>query len=90
MQSGDISAIKRGFNAQGAIYNMNAIVWTTKNKLKNIELISNIKALKNNDISINGRTVGQFATASLDILNIEKYNGNDILIKELIKSNFDF
>ena len=90
MQLGDISTLKRGFDAKGAIYHINAIAWTTKNNIQNEELISSIKKLTTDDTLINGYTVGQFALASLDLLNIQKYNGSDISIKNLIKSNFDF
>lgn len=90
MQLGDVSALKRGFDAKGAIYHINAIAWTTKNNIKNAGLISSIKKLTNDNTLISGYTVGQFALASLDILNIQKYQGDDVSVKNLIESNFDF
>jgi hypothetical protein len=90
MQSGDISTLKNGFNAKGAIYRVNAIAWATKNNIIDEELIAYIKKSINDNTLISGYTVGQFALASLDILNIQKYQGDDISVKNLIKSNFDF
>ena len=89
---GDISAIKEGFGSNDTALRIIAIINSTKLNIKDKEVIERIKILTedNSYLRICAFTVGEFATASLHLQGIINYSGNNLSIKKLIDSKFDF
>ena len=71
-------------------YKFNGIISCVKENIKTDKVIERLKELKNDTATIAGHTISCFSIAALDIMNIEKYNGNDADIKELIHSKLSF
>lgn len=90
MQTGDRNAIYNGLFHSGAIYRMNAIAFATLHNIKDVDTISRIKELQNDDIMLDGFTVSDFANASLSLLKAEAYTGDKRAVKALIGSKFQF
>lgn len=90
MSIGDESAIYNGLNHNGAVIRMNGIMFAANFKFKKSSIIDAIKKLTEDNTEFNGYTVSQFAFAALDVIGIEKYQGNDENIKELIDYKFVF
>lgn len=74
----------------GSFDKFNGIIECVKSNLKTAEIIERLKELKNDTTTIAGHPIADFSMAALDILGIEKYDGDDNSIKQLIESKFDF
>ncbi len=72
----------------GAIFKVNGIFSAVNHKIKSQNIVDKIKELKSDNTVISGYFVSDFAVAALDVLGIEKYNGNVEKIKDLIGSKF--
>ena len=90
MRNGDREAIMKSLSCQGAIYRMDAIAFASLNNMNDTETVEKLMELKKDDVFLDGYTVGDFAVAALDNLGIEKYKGDNILVKNLIESGFAF
>lgn len=90
MQRGEKQAIIEGLLHKGAIYRMNAISFSSICKLKDAEVETRIKDLKDDNIVLDGYSVSDFAHAALELMAVEIYTGNKPAVKELINSKFDF
>lgn len=90
IQTGDSSAIMQGFLHPGAIYRVNAIINAVKYEMQEPAIKIYLDRLKADNVIINGYKVSEFAVSALDILGLEKYSGNDIRVRRLIKSEFKF
>lgn len=90
MKKGDKSAILEGLRHSGALFRINGIMNAERYSLKDKEIIDSILNLKCDKISFDGYSVSDFAISALDLLNLEKYEGNDVAIKQLIESRFEF
>lgn len=90
MRNGDREAVMKGLSCQGAIYRMDAIAFASLNNMNDTETVEKLMELKKDDVFLDGYTVGDFAVAALDNLGIEKYKGDNILVKNLIESGFAF
>lgn len=90
IQDGDREAILQGLAHPGAFYRINAIISVGKNLVSEPTIGIYLKQLKEDKIIMNGYRVSDFAYAALDIIESEKYAGNDIRIRRLIDSRFDF
>lgn len=75
---------------QGAIYRMNAIAFSCICKADDAVIVEKIRKLKEDNVYIDGYSVSDFAKAALDIMQIEKYSGDNVRIRKLIESEFDF
>ena len=85
-----MSDIMNNLNKDGSFYKFNGIVSCVQTGKTTTEIVEKLKKLKNDSSRIAGHTIAEFSMAALDILEIEKYNGDDDSIKELIKSRFNF
>lgn len=90
MKKGDKKAIVDALSHSGAIYRMNAISFCAIWKIKDPEVENRIKELKQDDVTLDGYRVSDFAAAALDLMGIETYTGNRIFTKNLIDSKFEF
>lgn len=90
IQDGDRNAILQGLAHPGAFYRINATMSAGRHFVKEPVIGIYLKRLKEDNMIMNGYRVSDFAYAALDILGIEKYIGNDIRIRRLINSKFDF
>lgn len=91
MYSGDTEEIVSNVNSDIPILVANAIIAGTKKCLKNSVFLDAIQnKVTNSDITFFGMPLSDIAIASLDILGINKYKGNDDNILKLIHSGFNF
>lgn len=92
MLQGDKIILKQSLESDNAILRMVAIINCTKFKINDDEIIKNIKMLVTDSsfIDICGFKVCEVATASLHLLKIKRYQGENSSILRLIKSNFEF
>lgn len=91
MSSGNFEAILYGAHSNIPILNLNAIIFGTKYLLKDTDFINIIKSsFLNSNITFFGVEIKKIATASLHLLGVKKYTGEDHFIKELIDSKFNF
>lgn len=90
MKKGEKQAIIDGLSHSGAIYRMNAISFSSIFNVRDDEVKERIKSLKDDDITLDGYSVSDFAMAALDLMKIEKYTGGKASVKNLIDSKFDF
>lgn len=90
MRKGEKEAIMDGLLHSGAIYRMNAISFSAISGIKDSEIKKKIKELKNDEVVLDGYSVSDFALAALDMMKVEPYSGNKIIVKKLIDSRFDF
>lgn len=75
---------------EGTFNKFNGIIECVKLNLKTDTVIKRLKELKNDTTIIAGYPISNFSVAALDIMNIEKYNGDNVDIKGLIKSKLSF
>lgn len=92
MLQGDKIILKQSLKSDNAILRMVAIINCTKFKINDDEIIKDIKMLVTDSsfIDICGFKVCEVAIASLHLLKIERYQGENSSILRLIKSNFEF
>lgn len=90
IQAGDSSAIMQGLSHPGAFYRINATINAVRYKASDPVLKIRLDRLKHDQIIMNGYRVSDFAISALDILGLEKYAGNDLRIRALINSKFEF
>lgn len=79
------SNILKLLSNSGAAYRGQGIALCIKEKNVSLEEAERLKSLKNDNVYVLGRPISSYAIAALDILNIEKYKGNDTDIRDLIK-----
>ncbi len=72
-------------SSSGAAYRGQGIALCIKRKNVSPEIADILKSLKNDNICVLGRPLSSYAIAALDILNIERYQGDDADIQDLIK-----
>lgn len=83
--------IIRGINDKTPIVNYKAILSGTREGMHDRAFIKGLKRLKKSEVTLlGGVKLRDFAVAALDLLNVEKYIGDDEHIKKYISSNFDF
>ena len=86
----------RGYNAEisqagaGTSGKACGICFAAIHKLRDSRIIEAIKTCKNDNDLIYAFRVSDFAVASLDVLGVEKYVGDNPQILELVESNFTF
>ena len=89
MLLGDIDCIEEALVSGSVIDKFNAIISIIENNIKAESVITLIKTLRENEDRAYREnpdmTISNFAIAALDILEIEKYNGDDKYIRKLIK-----
>lgn len=82
MEQNDVNAILCGIHSTLPILNLNAIIFGTKFKIKNPDFISEMKNnLIKSNVKFFGTKLSSFVIASLHILGIQKYSGNDTFIR---------
>ncbi len=86
MISGDKEVIRMGLFSESKYIRMDALIWATYHCITENDIIERIKDLKKDNDVLSGYTVGNFAVAALENLNLEKYDGNDEYQKSLIKN----
>lgn len=87
---GDIPTIEKSLNSDNNLAIIFSIVAVVKYKIKLDSINKRLKILKSKDEFEFCANISDYACAALDILDIEKYLGNDKSILQLIKSNLDF
>lgn len=92
--AGDKNEIIAAMLCDASFYRMNGIVEAVKHGLKEKAITRQIKNLMNDKTGAlslrGGYTVADFAIAALDVLEIEKYTGDEENIKAIIQSKFEF
>lgn len=90
IQNGDKNAVLQGLAHSGAFYRVNATINAVRYGIREPALKIYLDRLKQDKVIMNGYRVSDFAISALDILGFEKYVGNDLRIRALIKSKFIF
>lgn len=90
MYDGSTVAILNGISSMSSVEVLNAIVAGTRLKLKDKEFIKGLEKAGNNEEALMGIPIKEFAMAALDILNIEKYSGNSVRVREMIQCGLKF
>lgn len=67
------------------IFVMQAILQGIDENITDESFVEEIRQYKNNEICLLNVPIGYVATAALDVLGSEKYNGNNEYILEMIK-----
>lgn len=75
---------------EGTFNKFNGIIECVKTNIKTDKVVERLKELKKDTAHIAGHPISDFSVAALDIMNIEKYNGDNVDIKGLIKSKLSF
>ncbi len=91
MLSGDIDCIEEGLSKGSVIDRFNAIMAVVRFRVVNDEVETCLRKLCDDDSrAYRGNpdfTVSNFAIAALDLLEMEKYDGDDEYVRELIENN---
>lgn len=74
----------------GAYYKFNGIVECVRSQTKDETVISELKKMKSDHAQIAGYSISDFSFAALDVLNAEKYTGNNENVLRIIQSKFAF
>lgn len=90
MAQGDKKTILYGLRHSGALIRINGIVFACVHKYADTNIVAQLIRLTKDNDTVMGYSVSQFAIAALDVLDIEKYDGKDEQIIDLINSNFVF
>lgn len=90
MMSGDIQLITHNLNSDNNLGIVLAIGAVVKNHINTSDISQKLHELKHNNGQEFCMSISDLAYAALDLLDIEKYSGNDKQILELIKNNFNF
>lgn len=90
MHDGSIEEILNGIKSNNTFELINAIIAGTRMNIKDNKFVDRLESAMKNEETLLGVPVYEFATASLDILGIKKYKGNNRRIKEMIQSELKF
>lgn len=63
-----------------------AMIVCAKEGVKNADIVEAIKQLKDVDVEMVGNTVGEYAKATLHVMNEEKYTGDSPFVLGLIEA----
>ena len=78
IHNGSVKAIMDGITSSSPIEFLNAMI------------LESVKNAENNETVMMGVQISEFAKASLDILGIKEYRGDEKRIKDMIESKFEF
>lgn len=87
MMLGNRSVIKDCLNSDNAYLRLDSLIWAAYFKFAEDDVIARIKELKSDEDGAMGYKVKNYAVAALDVMNVEKYSGNDKNLQDLI-ANF--
>lgn len=94
MEHGEKDAIIKGLISKVAIDRVNAIRYSVRNAYIDPAIVNLIRELKNDESDVWGTNTNYpnyaYAIAALDILGIEKYDGDHEGIRRLIQSKMEF
>ena len=88
MLDGNLEEIRKGMISDIPIIVMNAIVGGAENRITDPQYIKELVKQKENETELLHVRIGDVATAALDVLGVEHYNGDKNTILELIKTHF--
>ena len=74
----------------GAYHKFIGIVECVRSQTKDETVIAELKKMKSDNAQIAGHSISDFSLAALDVLNVEKYTGNNENVLRIIQSRFDF
>ena len=90
IHNGSVKAIMDGITSSSPIEFLNAMIFGTRLGIDNAKFIESVKNAENNETVMMGVQISEFAKASLDILGIKEYRGDEKRIKDMIESKFEF
>lgn len=89
MHKGDAEIIRNCITSKSPILLINAIMAGTKRKLHDDTFIKGVRDAEDSTEVLMGYPIKKAATASLHLLGVRKYSGNDEMIKTMIADAFD-
>ncbi len=91
VKNGDEKAIIIALKHKGAIYRINALINIVRHSIvDSSKIIELVYQLLEDGIILDGYKVSDFAYATLDLIGIESYCGDNSKVKALIDSRFEF
>ena len=84
MMLGNRSEIVRGLNSENKCLRLDGLLWAAYHEINDEKVIERIRELKSDEESAMGFKVCDYAIAALDVLGIERYQGNDDRLSDLI------
>lgn len=88
MHSGNVEAILSGVSSKNDYLIMNALLCGAKMKLKDKGFMAGLELARNNEAVLLGFPLKSIAEAATHFVTGKKYEGNDELVKTLIKNEF--
>lgn len=86
IRQGNADDILWGLNQEDVWMRAIALFTILNKMIVNEEIIERIREMKSDTSFVYGNTICQIATATLDIIGEEKYDGKDFQIKSLIST----
>lgn len=90
MYNGSIEAIINGISSNRPFELINAIIAGTKLDFRSEKFIEGLKRAEQNEETLLGVPIKEFAIASLDVIGVRKYIGDNDRIKEMIRCKLNF
>lgn len=90
MHKGSVSDIMGGIYSDCLFERLNAIIAGTRIHLLDKKFVDCVKAETETETTLMGVPVKEFAVASLEVLEIQKYSGDNPRVKGLIQCKFNF
>lgn len=87
IRKGNIGAIMDGFLSGIPAYEAQAVIGAVNNHAINDEIINQLFRLRSDKTIVFGYSLADFATAALDKFEIERYKGDDPVVRILIKND---
>ena len=86
MHKGDIDAILNGISSPVPVAVLNAILVGTQRNLRDTAFIDGVKKAGKSQENLLGIPLKSVAAASLHLLNVQEYSGNDSMVLAMIDS----
>ena len=90
MHNGSIEIILQGISSTTPLILLNAIIAGTKLGIKEKEFVEGLKKAEQSEEMLMGVPIKEFASASLEILEIQKYLGDNNRVKEMVQCKLNF
>ena len=90
MHDGSIETIMQGISSDTPIELLNSIIAGTKLRIKEKSFVDGVEKATKSEVALMGIPLKEFAVASLEILGIRRYLGENERIKAMIQCEFNF
>ena len=85
-RNGDINAIIEGLISKSSLFRLQGICGAVNNNVCNSAIKNQLMRLTNDGTVVSGYSISQLAIAALDRFGIEKYEGDDSTVLNLLRA----